>query len=349
MNLFTDANAEFTNWVVKAGILLEPFVLVDVGVHGGENPSWHRLGDYLIVHGFDAIEEAIDQLRKQTDRAPNRHYHRIAAGNADEERVFYFNPANPTASSMYSQGSSRFEASADEQARSVTVRRLDTLFAEGLIPTVDFLKVDVEGFEKDVLLGANNLLANVLGVETETNFGVSAAYPKSHFGTLAEILLEHHLLVFDLAFNRIPRASFRRALERKGIKTGSPYDGFGKPAMVNVLFCRDLIDETDAPSKFHTQCNPFSLDQLIKLMIIYELHGLNDIALDTAERFAELLGSRFDVDRAIRLLANPDCRPGGAGHEELRKHIYDIEHSTSWRVTAPLRAAKGLLASWRLR
>jgi hypothetical protein len=74
LNLFTDANAEFTNWVVKAGILLEPFVLVDIGVQGGENPSWHRLGDYLIVHGFDALEEAIDQLRKQTERAPNRHY-----------------------------------------------------------------------------------------------------------------------------------------------------------------------------------------------------------------------------------------------------------------------------------
>jgi hypothetical protein len=75
--------------VVKAGLLREPFVLVDVGVQGGENPSWHRLGDYLIVHGFDAIEEAIDQLRKRTDGVP----HRIAAGNADEERVFHFNPA----------------------------------------------------------------------------------------------------------------------------------------------------------------------------------------------------------------------------------------------------------------
>jgi hypothetical protein len=134
LNLFTNANAEFTNWVVKAGLLREPFAPVDVGVQGGENPSWHRLGDYLVVHGFDAIEEAIDQLRKRTDRAPNRHYHRIAAGNADEERVFHFNPANPTASSMYSQGTSRFEPVASQQARSVTVRRLDTLFAEGLIP-----------------------------------------------------------------------------------------------------------------------------------------------------------------------------------------------------------------------
>jgi hypothetical protein len=65
--------------------------------------------------------------------------------------------------------------------------------------------------------------------------------------------------------------------------------------MVNVIFCRDLIDETDAPSNYQTPCRPFTLDQLIKMMIIYELHGFNDIAVDTAERFAELLGSRFDV------------------------------------------------------
>jgi hypothetical protein len=110
-----------------------------------------------------------------------------------------------------------------------------------------------------------------------------------------------------------------------------------------------LIDETDAASNYQTPCRPFTLDQLVKMMIIYELHGLNDIAVDTAGRFAELLGSRFDVDRAIRPLANPDCRPGGAGHEELRKHIYDIEHSTSWRVTAPLRAAKQMLTSRRSR
>jgi FkbM family methyltransferase len=349
LNLFTDADAEFTNWVVRAGTLREPFVLIDVGVQGGESPSWHRLGDHLIVHGFDAIEEAIHRLQKRTAGVANHHYHAMAAGNADEQRVFYFNPANPTASSMYSQGSNRFEVPARQQSRSVTVRRLDTLLADGLIPKADFLKVDVEGFEKDVLLGAANLLADVLGVESESNFSVSAVYPKSHFCTLSEILLEHHLLVFDLAFNRIPRASFRRALEKKGVKSGSHYEGFGKPAMVNVLFCRDLIDETDAPSKYHSQCRGFTLDQLIKVMIIYELYGLNDIAVDTAERFAELLGTRLDVDCAVRLLANPDCRPGGTGHEELRKHIYDMEHSTSWRITAPLRAAKEVFTAWRLR
>src|SRR5262249_23163530 len=160
----------------------------------------------------------------------NRHYHRIAAGNADEERMFHFNPANPTASSMYAQGTSRFEVAAGGKTPPRPGPRPGTPFSERPLPQSDFPQVDCEGVAKDVLLGADNLLANALGVETETNFGVSNVYPKSHFGTLAEILLKHHLLVFDLAFNRIPRASFRRALENKGIKTDPQHGGFGKPA-----------------------------------------------------------------------------------------------------------------------
>jgi hypothetical protein len=136
----------------------------------------------------------------------------MAVGNVDGEQEFYFNPANPTASSMFRQGISRFDVENVEQPRQVPIRRLDSLLAEGLIPQADFIKVDVEGFEKDVLLGARELLsAGVLGLHTETNFGVSPHYPKGHFATLAELALDQHLLVFDIAFNRIPRASFLRA------------------------------------------------------------------------------------------------------------------------------------------
>jgi FkbM family methyltransferase len=343
MDLGFNRKAEFTKWVVSAGLLTEPFVLIDVGVQGGENIRWRPLGDYLAVHGFDPIEEVVQTLIEENRGRSNRHYHCMALGDADGERAFYFNSANPTASSMYRQGSGRFDVETAEQVRMVPMRRLDSLLAEGVIPEADFIKIDVEGFEKDVLLGARQLLrTGVLGLQTETNFAVSPSYPKGHFATVAELALENHLLVFDVAFNRIPRASYQRALMRKGVEPISELDALGRPATVDVLFSRDLIDEVDHPGNYQSPCRPFSISQLIKSMIIFELHALNDIALDTAERFAERLGAHLDVDRAVQLLADPDCLTNEY-RKQMRAQIRALELSTSWRITAPLRWAKTLV------
>jgi FkbM family methyltransferase len=344
-DLWFNDKADFTKWVTADGLLHEPFAVVDVGVQGDANGRWNLLGDHLILHGFDAIEEVVDKLKRWNRLRPNRHFHNLAIGNVDQEQIFYFNAANPSSSSMYEQGESRFEGVLRKEARSVTMRQLDTLFDTGVIPQADFLKVDVEGFEKQVFLGGKKLLAaGILGVETETTFGISPTYPKSHLVAMTELLVEHHLLVFDFGFNRVPRASFQRALRRHGLDRLSdlPSD-LGKPSMLNVLFCRDLIEERDHQEHYLTACHPVSVDQLIKLMIIYELHGLNDIALDTAERFADQLGTRLDVEQATRTLANPDCRPGYQEHAALVQRIRELERSTSWRITAPLRAAKRLV------
>ncbi len=310
MDLWFNSAALFTRWVASAGLLQRPFVVVDVGVQGAENPRWHLLGDYLVVHGFDAIEEVIDQLRRANTGYPNRHYHWLAAGSVDEERAFYVNEAESTSSSFYTQGDDRFglREKRDEQARMVTVRRLDTLLAEGIIAPPDFLKCDVEGFEKEVFLGASQTLRTVLGVEVETNFGISPLYPKTHFGTLQELLLNARMLPFDFAFNRVPRASFVAAVEKGRQPGAAPLQDLGKPATFNVLFCRDLIDEADHSENYAALTDPVDVDQLIKQMIIYELHGLNDIALDTAVRFADRLAERLDVEKAIDLLADPECR-----------------------------------------
>src|SRR5262249_52154604 len=150
MDSTQNRNAEFTKWVVSAGLLTEPFVLIDVGVQGGENNRWRPLDDCLVVHGFDPIEEVVQNLDRENRGRSNRYYHCMALGNTDGEQTFYFNPVNPTASSMYQQTPDRFGLDPVEQRRIVPIRRLDSLLAEGVIPRADYIKIDVEGFEQDV-------------------------------------------------------------------------------------------------------------------------------------------------------------------------------------------------------
>jgi len=126
MDLALNHNAKFTNWVVSRGLITEPFVLIDVGVEGGEDVRWHALDDYLIVHGFDPIEEVIQELAEANKRRSNHHYHCMALGNADGEQKFYFNPINPTASSMYQKATDRFGVAAAEQHRMVPMTWRDS-------------------------------------------------------------------------------------------------------------------------------------------------------------------------------------------------------------------------------
>ena len=65
MDLALNEQADFTRWVVSERLLREPFVLIDVGVQGGENQRWQPLGDHLVVHGFDPIEEVVRELTEQ--------------------------------------------------------------------------------------------------------------------------------------------------------------------------------------------------------------------------------------------------------------------------------------------
>ncbi len=335
----------FTKWVASTNLLCDKFVVLDVGVQGGINIRWESLGDHLVVYGFDPIPEVIDELSKTA--LPNRHYFEIAIGDSNEEKTFYYNPLNPTSSSMYQQGPSRFDQAHSAETRNVKQRKLDTLYSEGLISLPDFVKVDVEGFEKSVLEGASELFSygTVLGVEIETNFLSSPTYPKGHFWTISECLRPYFLRVFDIGFNRVQRASFTRALLKNHISQIAGHE-FGSPATINALYCRDLIDNFDFFETYSVPPKSPSVDQIIKLMIVYELYALDDIAVDTAIQFQAVLGARLDVEKAIVLLCeNTRLRTRFSRSplmqlpiKALKASIHALERRSGVNLTKPLKA-----------
>jgi hypothetical protein len=88
-------------------------------------------------------------------------------------------------------------------------------------------------------------------------------------------LHQRGLTLVDINFNRVRSAAYLEARRRRALPD-LPVEGAGRPATVNVLFCRQ------SPAGLN-------IDRLLKLIAIYELHGLNDIA--TATRSLQNWGS----------------------------------------------------------
>ena len=148
------------SFIAKSGALDSAFVLVDVGVRGGIHPRWRALEPVIEVYGFDAVAEVASPNERH-------HYFTLALGNYDGECTLYV-PDN-----LYE---ARIAAAGTHKA---PIARLDTLWAKGMVPPADFIKIDCEGYEPEVLAGAAAYLqaSNVLGADIESHFHVRPSLP----------------------------------------------------------------------------------------------------------------------------------------------------------------------------
>src|SRR5216684_4214609 len=257
--LYNNDSPAFTTWVIENDLLEEPFVVIDVGVQGGPHRRWKHLKDKVRVYGFDAIPEVVEELNAQ--KQPNEIYFAAALGDEEGTRDFYVrsNGSSYYESSFYEMPSDREGLGAVHPASlsKVPITRLDTLFAKGVIPPADHIKVDCDGHDPEVIRGARRYLAqsNVLCVIIETAFTVSPQYPKSHFVAVSDILTAHRLRVFDLALMRTAQPSYVAAKARYPWPAANPLHdtpalNVGAPGTIDALFCRDYIAEQVTPSQY---------------------------------------------------------------------------------------------------
>ncbi len=149
------------------------FVYVDVGARGGVSDSVARFGSAIrpVIVDADAAECKIVATREK------KWFGEVVAvpcGLADRDSVRHlFVTKNPACSSLLEPNEEvlkRYPARAAfavTGSASVQCRRYDSLFYEGLVPKPDYIKIDVQGFEYEVLQGFGGLLDNVVGIELE--------------------------------------------------------------------------------------------------------------------------------------------------------------------------------------
>ncbi|MEQ8247494.1 MAG: FkbM family methyltransferase [Alphaproteobacteria bacterium] len=171
-----------------------PLCVVDVGCAGGIDPTWRHAecGGAMFFFGFEASPE---QFAKLADNSAS--FHQIAVSNRDGELEFH---ASGTVGSV-SERPDR-EQLFGESFTKVTVqcRTLISLRAEGVVPSLDVLKIDVEGHELEVLEGAKDLLKNeTVAVKLEFPFDTSK---KGSFVDLHSLLGHAGFRLFGLSYGQ---------------------------------------------------------------------------------------------------------------------------------------------------
>lgn len=161
-DLETSGELHILRWLhdrYKQEALDRPFTVFDVGANVGDysNAVLALFGDDAVIHAFEPTAASYASLTRRFGRDRRVRLNNLAVGREDGTLRVYSEGPESRIASAYSQtlGDWGIENMTEEIA---IMRSLASYCADANIPTIDLLKIDVEGHELPVLEGALPLI-----------------------------------------------------------------------------------------------------------------------------------------------------------------------------------------------
>lgn len=131
-------------------------IVFDVGANIGEwsNHVFSDVGDDVVIYAFEPIKSVYNQLQVNV-KNKNFITFNEALSNTIGSKTFYFYQSLPVMSGFYDRDIIRYM---EPQKIVVNVDTLDLVCSQNKVFHIDFLKIDTEGEELNVLRGAQSLL-----------------------------------------------------------------------------------------------------------------------------------------------------------------------------------------------
>lgn len=221
MNPYIEQNGELEVMKYISSYVNEP-VLFDVGANKGEYAK-HLSTQFrnAEIHCFEPNSAAFKELEKNDALISNN----IALGHKNEIETLYVptTDRSSTHSTLVRESLFRKKVINEEQ---IEIRTLSSYCEDNGVKRIDFLKIDTEGFELEVVKGAQSMLDSIHVIQFEMSYNLAF---KRVF------LRDFYDLLQDFVFYRVTKS---------GPKALGPYDPINEIfQMHNLLAINRKVSE----------------------------------------------------------------------------------------------------------
>ena len=180
------------------------FTLLEIGaaIVGDNKEPFYKLLEYFPsskIIGFEIEKDVCEKMNANAEKGVK--YYPYALGKTNEKRNLYITQ-HPMCSSLYKPNESlislynNFEAAYLKNQTEVETISLDYFVDQNKIDAIDFIKIDVQGAELDIIKGGKKSLENVLQIVCEVEF-IPHYENQPLFGDVC-----NYLEKYDLMFNK---------------------------------------------------------------------------------------------------------------------------------------------------
>jgi FkbM family methyltransferase len=168
--------------------------LFDVGANDGEylEASLHVFGNQVTAWSFEPQSTSFDRLRGRFAEDSRVNLRKTAVGSESGTADLFYRFEGETTASL-GREHIYWQSSPDQlRSETVNVSTIDQICMEEYITQIDLLKIDTEGHEFEVLLGASGMVRAGAIFAVQFEFGETLLGTRYHFKDFWDLLSPHY-------------------------------------------------------------------------------------------------------------------------------------------------------------
>ncbi len=285
-----------------------PFVLLDVGCHGGLHPLGRHFAGNLVGVGFDLEKDEIARLNAAADKPRGAGFfhiklvgpkHAVEPADAPSSDIIERSSGYKACTMLGVYSAQHIKQSTVAEITMLQEMTLDEFTKQKNLTHVDFIKTDTDGFDFPILKGAEDLLSKtVLGLQVECAINGSQSDQSNLWRNTDKLMQMNGFSLFDMRVFRYSRAVMPRAFEGHDPAQTEK----GQISWCDAFYFRDL----GAPDyETRTGFVP-TVEQMLKQAALFEYFGFPDCAAEVLIKYKTRLAAFMDVDAALNALTPQD-------------------------------------------